>query len=103
MTGTLEEDALPPSLRFLKRLVTVLMLTMIAGVITVVVLLVTRLPQLGRAPVLPAQLVLPKGAQAAAVTMGQGWIAVVTTGDHILIYGSDGRLWQDVAVQHPVD
>jgi hypothetical protein len=103
MTGTLDEDTLPPSLRFLKRLVIVLMLTMIAGVITVVALLVIRMPQPAPMPRVPAQLTLPAGIQAAAVTFGQNWVAIVTTTDHILIYGTDGKLWQDIAVQHPVD
>ena len=101
MPGTLDEQALPPSLRFLKRLVTILMITMIAGVITVVVLLVTRLPHLGSAPAVPPQLALPAGTEAAAVTMGTGWIGVVTKDDRILIFGADGKLWQEVAVHRP--
>jgi hypothetical protein len=101
MTGTLDEDQLPPSLRFLKALVIILTLTMIAGVITVVALLVTRLPQPGSAPALPPELTLPVGTRAAAVTMGTGWIAVVTTDDRILIFGSDGTLWQEVDVKRP--
>jgi len=99
MTMTPEPDGLPPSLRFLRMLVIILMLTMIAGVITVVVLLVTRLP--GSAPAVPPDLALPEGARPAAVTMGQGWVAVVTTDDRILIFGADGRLWQSVAVTRP--
>ncbi|MEO8241114.1 MAG: DUF6476 family protein [bacterium] len=103
MTGTpLEEPELPPSLRFLKRLVTALTLTMIVGVIAVVAVLVTRMPNLrATAPVLPANLTLPEGATAMAVTMGTGWIAVVTSQDQILVFGADGRLWQTVQVQRP--
>jgi hypothetical protein len=75
------------------------MITMIVGVITVVGLLVTRLPD-GKAqpPVLPATLALPKGTTAAAVTMGTGWIAVVTTDNRILIFAPDGHLRQEVAI-----
>ena len=99
MTGTpLEEPELPPSLRFLKRLVTVLTITMIVGVITVVGLLVTRMQQGAVAPVLPENLVLPDGATAAAVTMGTGWIAVVTRDNHILIFGLDGKLLNDLRI-----
>jgi Family of unknown function (DUF6476) len=94
----LEEPELPPSLRFLKRLVTVLTLVMIAGVITIVALFVTRLPQLAAPPVLPEGLALPQGARVAAVTFGTGWIAVVTTDDHILIFAPDGTLRQDLKI-----
>ena len=37
-------------------------------------------------------------ALAAAVTFGRGWIAVVTTDDHILIFGTDGTLRQEVTI-----
>lgn len=92
------EPELPPSLRFLKTLVTVLTITMIGGVITVVAVLVTRLQQVSPAPGLPAGLTLPAGTKAQAVTMGTGWIAVVTTDDHILIFASDGTLLQDIPI-----
>ena len=99
-TGT-PQDApeLPPSLRFLQRLVTVLTVTMILGVIAMVGLLVTRLPQVSATPVLPAGLTLPDGARVAGVTMGTGWIAVVTTDDHILIFDADGKLRQDLKIE----
>ena len=90
---------LPPSLRLLKGLVMVLMVTMIVGVITVVWLLVTRMPD-GNAivPALPASLSLPDGAKAEAVTFGKGWFAVVTTDQRLLIYGADGTLRQDIGI-----
>ncbi len=94
------DPVLPPSLRFLKWLVILLTLTMIIGVITVVGVLVTRMPQAfsASAPALPDGFVLPKGAQAEAVTFGKGWIAVVTDDARILIFGKDGTLRQEVAV-----
>ena len=99
MTETpIGEPELPPSLRFLKTLVTVLTATMILGVITVVAVLVTRLQQVSPAPGLPAGLTLPAGTKAQAVTMGTGWIAVVTTTDHILIFSTDGALLQDIPI-----
>ena len=54
--------------------------TLILGVITVVVLLVIRLSALQSAPppVLPDALALPAGETAQAVTLGTGWVAVVT-------------------------
>ena len=70
----------PPRLRQLRRLVTLLTMTLIVGVITVVALLVIRLSSLQRpaAPALPAEIALPAGETARAVTLGDGWIAVVT-------------------------
>jgi hypothetical protein len=97
-TPEVPDAALPPSLRFLKWLVIILTLTMIGGVITVVGLIVTRMPQAFSAPApkVPEDMVLPEGKKAAAVTFGQGWTAVVTTDDHILIFGEDGTLRQEV-------
>ena len=72
---------------------------MIVGVITVVGLLVTRMPD-GRAqaPVVPSELAMPAGARAAAVTFGKGWVAVVTTDDRILVFDDKGALRQQVAL-----
>lgn len=98
MTDTPQEPGLPPALRFLKWLVIVLMVTMIGGVIAIVSLLVTRMPD-GQATMgLPEGLAMPEGARPAAVTLGRGWIAVVTTDQRILIFGSDGRLRQEIPV-----
>jgi hypothetical protein len=94
-------EGLPPSLRFLKALVIVLTITMIGGVITVVGLLVTRMPkpQAQLVVTLPEALVLPKDAKALAITAGPGWYAVVTTDSRILIFdGATGRLRQEVTV-----
>jgi hypothetical protein len=92
-------QGLPPSLRFLKTLVIVLAISMIAGVITIVALLVTRLQDGGALP-LPESIALPDGAQAQAVTAGQDWYAVVTTDNRILIFDRlTGALRQEVAVQ----
>ena len=76
------------------------MITMIVGVITVVGLLVTRMPQAFSAvgPSLPDGFTLPAGAKAEAVTFGTGWIAVVTTDQRILIFGRDGTLRQEVTL-----
>lgn len=93
------DTALPPSLRLLKWLVIVLTLTMIGGVITVVGLIVTRMPQaFTPAPALPATITLPEGTRPAAVTFGTGWTAVVTSDDRILIFGKDGALRQEVRI-----
>ena len=102
------ELALPPSVRLLKWLVIVLTASMIGGVIAVVWLLVTRLPHpmaaKPPAAALPAgfpALSLPEGVSLRAVTLGEGWVAVVTSDDHIRIFGPDGTPWQDVTIQRP--
>ncbi|WP_294976555.1 DUF6476 family protein [Tabrizicola sp.] len=99
-TPDASDPVLPPSLRLLKWLVILLTLSMIGAVITVVWLLVTRMPQSfgAPAPQVPAGLALPEGKTAAAVTFGQGWTAVVTTDEHILVFGADGRLRQEVTI-----
>ena len=89
------DQGLPPDLRFLKWLVTGLTATMVLGLITLIVLLVIRLPGTQAIPVLPEGVSLPQGATAEAVTFGQGWIAVVTGGNQILIYdAASGTLRQ---------
>lgn len=97
------DAALPPGLRFLKALVIVLTLTMIGGVITVVGVLVTRMQHMNRAPLLPEALTLPQGTRAAAVTAGEGWFAVVTTDDRILIFDRNGKMRQEITVQLALD
>ena len=99
MTDTPPEQGLPPSLRFLKGLVITLMITMIGGVITVVGLLVTRMPHGNVAPPeVPADLAMPAGTKAAAVTFGTGWTAVVTTNNRILVFDATGGLRQDIGI-----
>ena len=102
MTDTPEEPRLPPSLRFLKALVIVLMITMIVGVITVVGLLVTRMPD-GNAQslALPEMIQLPAGVEAQAVTFGQGWIGVVSRDKRFLLFDPKGKLLQEVSLALP--
>jgi Flp pilus assembly protein protease CpaA len=101
MEDTPEQIELPPGLRWLKTLVTMLMVTLILGVITIVGLLVTRLP--GAAPklVLPEALALPEGAVPQAITQGAGWIGVVTTDSRMFIFTPTGRLVQEITVTLP--
>lgn len=73
----------PPQLKFLRRLVTTLTVVMIGGLVVVISLLVIRLSADG--PNLPAEITLPDGIKAQAVTFGEGWVAVVTTENQILI------------------
>lgn len=78
--------------------------TMILGLITVVYLLVTRLPPAATTdaaprPVLPDRIVLPDGARPEAVTMGRGWVAVVTDRDEIIVLdAATGAIRQRVSL-----
>lgn len=74
------------------------MVTMIVGVITVVGLLVTRMPGASTEPLMPSAIKLEDGARAIAVTMHADWIAVVTEDGRILIFNHDGSLRQEVRV-----
>lgn len=94
---------MPPGLRFLKGLVIALTLTMIAGVITVVAVLVTRMPRMSATPLLPDALILPAGTTATAVTAGDGWFAVVTTDDRILIFDRNGGMRREIPIQPLLD
>ena len=78
-----------------------LTLTMIVGVITIVGVIVTRMPQaMQRAPALPDSITLPDGTRATAFTQGSDWYAVVTAQDQILIFDRvTGALRQTVTLQ----
>lgn len=87
----------PANLRFLRRLVTVLTVTMIAGVILITSLIVIRYNQ--SASPLPDTITLPDGKTATAFTQARNWYAVVTEDDEILIYSRDsGRLLQTIQI-----
>ncbi|WP_338110826.1 DUF6476 family protein [Rhodovulum imhoffii] len=89
---------MPPNLKLLRWLVTMLMVTMIAGFVVIVTLFVIRMPDRS-APPLPAQITLPEGATPYAITRGRDWLAVVTETDEILIFDSaSGTLRQKVEI-----
>lgn len=93
----IEEFELPPSLRFLRQLVTVLTGVMIVGVVLIIALLVIRL-NAAPAPTLPASITLPDGSTPVAFTQTAHWYAVVTEDQEILIYGLDGQLRDTLTV-----
>ena len=98
MTHPSEPAGEPGNLRFLRVLVTTLMVVMIGGLLVIVGLFVIRLSP--GAPVLPENIRLPDGATAQAVTVGSTWYAIVTGDDTILIYDrATGRLRQTVALE----
>ena len=94
-----EEAPLPLSLRLLKTLVLTLLVVMILGTLLVVALLTTRL-NTPPSPSLPAEITLPDGARATAVTRGSDWIAIVSEDDRILIYDAKtGALRQSIEIK----
>ncbi|WP_282096598.1 DUF6476 family protein [Epibacterium ulvae] len=90
----------PAQLKFLRRLITTLTAVMICGLVVVVALLVIRLSDDG--PDLPENIALPDGIEAKAVTFGEGWIAIVTTDDRILVLNNlTGQIQQEVRLTPP--
>lgn len=67
-----------------------LMVVMIAGLLTIVWLLVTRLGTPAPLPALPETVILPDGARPAAVTFARDWFVVVTEDGEILLYPRAG-------------
>lgn len=93
------EDGLPPSLRFLKTLVTVLTAVMIGGVLVIIGLLVTTLRAAPPPMTLPATIALPDGALPAAITQAQDWLGVVTTDGRMFVYDrASGALRQEIRI-----
>ncbi len=87
------------TLKYLKALVTILTVTMIGGFLTIVGLFVMRFAEMNRVE-LPDTITLPDGAVASAFTRGEGWFAVVTEEDEILIYSRvTGNLRQRVRIE----
>jgi hypothetical protein len=93
----MEEFELPPGLRFLRQLVTVLTVVMIVGVVLIAALLVIRLNQPALA--IPDQITLPPRTTAISYTQTQDWFAVVTDENKILIFDLTGQLIQEVDVK----
>ena len=92
------EGVEPANLKFLRRLVTTLTATMIIGVIVLIAVVVIRL----QAPSLtfPEMIDLPTGVSATAYTQGQGWYAVVTEDNTILIFdATTGDISQTITIE----
>ena len=97
MKSPMEDFVLPPGLRFLRQLVTVLTVVMIVGVVLIAALLVIRLNQPALA--IPDQITLPAGTVAGSYTQTNDWFAVVTDENKILIFDLNGKLTQEVNVK----
>ncbi len=85
----------------MKALVTILTMVLIAGLITVIWLLVTRVPQIAGTPSVPPAIRLPEGVVPQAVTLGRNWTAIVTDDSRIMIFDKAGALAQTVEVTLP--
>lgn len=76
---------------------TTLTVVMIGGLVVIISLLVIRL-QASDTP-LPAEIALPDGVEAEAVTLGRDWIAIVSQDNRILIFDREtGDLRQEIQI-----
>ena len=100
-SGPIEE---PANLRFLRKLVTTLMMVMIVGLLVIVALFVIRFSSGNgnsgnNTPTLPDTIALPDGVRAETFTVGRTFYAVVTTDDTILIFDrATGDLRQTITL-----
>jgi uncharacterized integral membrane protein len=95
-----ETTALPRDLRFLKALVTVLTVVMIAGVITITALLVIRLN--GGAPpvtIAPGDFEVPAGVAVLGISVIDGQTVIVGDDGVIRVYDTESRaMLQDITL-----
>ena len=96
-----QTDLKTPQLTFLRRLVTILTLTMIGGIITLVTLIFMRFQDEPVSLGFPESIMLPDGSTPLAFTRGEDWYAVVTNEKQILIYDLNGVLFQTINVEIP--
>ncbi len=84
--------------RYLRTLVTVLTGVMILGFLVIVALFVTKFSG-ASGPALPDEITLPDGTTPTAFTRANGWYAVVTDADTILIFDeATGELRQTIQI-----
>jgi len=76
-TDKLAEDFEPPRIRALRRLVTMLTLTLTFGMIAVVGLLVWRLVAVP-VPALPGAVALPRGERLTGYAQNPDWVVLIT-------------------------
>ncbi|MCB1356006.1 MAG: hypothetical protein KDK53_05740 [Maritimibacter sp.] len=77
--------------RYLKWLVTALSVTMIAGFIVLVTVVVMRFNQAAPGPAFPDSIALPAGVTAQAVTRGPDFLLVVGTEGRVFVLSPDGQ------------
>lgn len=78
-------------MRYLKRLVTTLTVTMIVGLVVLIALVVMRF-NAPAATGFPNEIALPDGAEPQAITRGPDFVAVVTTAGEILVFDASGTV-----------
>ncbi|NBB99190.1 MAG: hypothetical protein GVY34_13660 [Alphaproteobacteria bacterium] len=93
-----EENAMPPDVRFVKRLVVVLTSVMIVGLVIVVGLLVARITQAPPPLALPDSITLPAGTTPDAVTLARDWVLVLAEGEILLFDRATGALSHRIAL-----
>ena len=100
MNDTPDPNPIDPGLvKYLRLLVTVLTAVMVVGFIVIVVLFVTKFSD-AFGPEMPDEITLPDGTMPTAYTRGDGWYAVVTGDNKILIFNAEtGELLQEIAVE----
>jgi len=99
MNDTPDSQPVDPGLvKYLRLLVTVLTAVMIIGFLVIVFLFVTRFSD-AFSPELPDVITLPDGTTPTAFTRGNGWYAVVTKDNQILIFSEQtGALRQTIEI-----
>lgn len=100
MSDTPDPHPVDPGLvKYLRLLVTVLTAVMVVGFIVIVVLFVTKFSE-AFGPDMPDEITLPDGTVPTAYTRGDGWYAVVTAENEILIFGAQsGTLQQTITIE----
>ncbi len=88
---------LPRNLRFLQRLVTLLTVSMIAGILIIAALLAFKLRS--ESINFPQKMILPDGTKPIAFTQTKDWYSVITDMNEILIFKKNGTLIQSITVQ----
>ena len=101
MSDTPEPQPVDPGLvKYLRLLVTVLTAVMIIGFLVIVFLFVTKFSE-AFGPELPDVITLPDGTNPTAYTRGDGWYAVVTDDNEILIFSDQtGELRQTIQIEN---
>ena len=101
MNNSPETQPVDPALvKYLRILVTVLTVTMILGFIVIVVLFVTKFSD-AFGPAMPDVITLPDGTTPTAFTRGDGWYAVVTSDNTILVFDQEtGILRQTIKIEN---
>jgi len=90
-----------PHLTFLRRLVTLLTLTMVVGIIVLVTLVFIRFQGEARPMSLPDGITIPDGLRPVAFTQTREWYAIVTDDNHIVFFDKNDILFQTIKIKIP--